>query len=70
MKLQILLIITQSDYNVPGINWDTESVDNHNYPISISQALFQMSVDYGCTQLVNFPTKNDNILDLQQTFPC
>ena len=41
-----------------------ESVERHSYPISINQAILQMSADCGFSQSVNFPTRERNILDL------
>ena len=60
-------ICCTGDFNTPDINWDNESVDSHNYPISISQAILQMSADCGFAQLVNFPSREKNILDLAFT---
>ena len=57
-------ICCTGDFNVPDINWDNESIESHNYPVSISQAVLQMSADCGFTQLVDFPTRERNILDL------
>ena len=45
-------ICCTGDFNVPDINWDNESIESHNYLVSISQAVLQMSADYGFTQLV------------------
>ena len=33
------------DFNVPDINWDTESVLSYRYPLTINQALLKMSAD-------------------------
>jgi len=52
------------DFNVPDINWDNESIESHNYPVSISQAVLQVSADCDFTQLADFPTRERNILDL------
>jgi len=52
------------DFNVPDINWDNESIESHNYPVSITQAVLQMSADCGFTQLVDFPIRERNIIDL------
>ena len=57
-------ICCAGDFNVPNINWTTESVSSYRYPLLINQALLKMSVDCYFTQLVNFTTRDENTLDL------
>jgi len=54
-------ICCTGDYNAPDINWENESIEHHNYPISINQAILQMLANCGFSQSVNFPR---NTLDL------
>ena len=57
-------ICCAGDFNLPDIDWDTESVSRYRYPLAINQSLLKMSADCFFTQLVNSPTRNRNILDL------
>ena len=58
------LICCAGDFNVPDINWDTESVLSYRYPLAINQVLLKMSADCYFAQLVNFATRDENTLDL------
>jgi len=52
------------DANLPDINWKTNSVAGHNYPVTISKLFLDTVLDLSSEQIVKFPTKNENILDL------
>jgi len=48
-------------FNLPDIDWDTDSVSRYRYPLAMNQSLLQMSADCYFTQLVNSPTRDKEI---------
>ena len=44
--------------------WENESIGGHSYPLAINELVLDMSAQCGFTQMVNFPTRERNILDL------
>ena len=52
------------DLNLPDINWTSESVSGYRYTLAINQCTLNMSAECGFTQLVEFPTHDENILDI------
>ena len=57
-------IYCAGDFNLPDIDWSNESINSHRYPLLINQRALGMMHDCSFAQIVNFPTRNDNILDL------
>ena len=52
------------DFNLPHIDWSKNCLkQNPSYP-GESRLLLDTMVDFGLSQLVNFPTRQSNILDL------
>jgi len=52
------------DINLPDIDWTTCSIKGNNYPHRISQLFLDMVHDTSSEQVVNFPTRGANTLDL------
>ena len=52
------------DVNLPDIDWETHTIKGHNYPISINQCFLNTIYDTGSDQIVRFPTRGENILDV------
>ena len=52
------------DFNLPDINWKNYSVAGHQYLQSISETMIATMTGAGLDQIVNFPTRLDNTLDL------
>ena len=52
------------DFNLPDIDWKTNSIVSHNYLIPINKSILDMIQDLGAEQMVDFPTRKDNILDI------
>ena len=52
------------DFNLPDIDWPSNSICGHQYPAAINELYLQMSFNLGLTQHVLTPTRLDNILDL------
>ena len=57
-------IYVAGDFNLPNINWQTRSVSGYNYLIELCDMLIDFLANHGLTQMVNFPTRLTNILDL------
>ena len=55
------------DMNLPDINWETEQITSHQYRHSISESYLQTLACTGLEQVVNFPTRGENILDIIAT---
>ena len=49
--------------NLPGIDWKTGTFTGHSYSVSINQTYKGTFNHVGCEQMLNFPTRIDNILD-------
>ena len=45
------------DFNLPDIDWKTNSIVSHNYLISISKSILDMIQDLGAEQMVDFHTR-------------
>ena len=52
------------DVNLPGICWKNNTVVNHRYSLRINNDFISCINDSGLEQMVNFPTRGDNILDI------
>ena len=52
------------DVNLPDIDWETHAFKGHNYRISINQCFLSTIYDTGSDQIVRFPTRGENILDV------
>ena len=51
------------DTNLPGIDWKTGTFTGHSFPVPINQAYKDTFNHIGCEQMLNSPTRIDNILD-------
>ena len=52
------------DTNLLDIDWKTDTITGHSYPISINQTYIDTFNHIGSEQIVNFPTRVNNILDV------
>ena len=57
-------IWVSGDANLPDIDWETNSIHGSNYNHAISQLLLDIVYDTGSEQIVKFPTRGENILDV------
>ena len=55
------------DINLPNIDWSTNSPSGNNYPTSFCNLVLDLFYDMNFTQLVTFPTRNENTLDIFAT---
>ena len=50
------------DMNLPDIDWDLNTVVHHQYPSCINERFIDFLANCGLSQVVTFPTRNNNIL--------
>lgn len=50
--------------HVPDIDWSRHTISGTNYQQRVSQTFLDITMDLGLEQLVNFPTRQQNTLDL------
>ena len=55
------------DFNLPDIDWKSMSVATSIYPTRLNKFLLDTIQELDLEQVVNFPTRQDNILDLVLT---
>ena len=55
------------DFNLPDISWSDETVTGNRYPKQINQNLIDLAHTLDLTQVVDFPTRVNNTLDLLLT---
>ena len=53
-----------SDFYLPNIDWDNLSVSRYNYSLQLCNIILDFIADSGLTQVVNSPTRENNILDI------
>ena len=59
------------DMNLPDIEWKTEQLATNQYTYSISYSFLDILAITGLQQIVDFPTRNNNDLDIVLTNrPC
>jgi hypothetical protein len=49
---------------MPDIDWEEQTIINRQYPIKTNQTFLEIVADNGLEQIVDFPTRKDNTLDL------
>ena len=52
------------DLNLPNIEWSSNSITDNRYPIILCDQILDFVSDYGYSQIVQSPTRNNNILDI------
>ena len=57
-------ILCAGDFNVPDVQWTSHTIVSHKYPVDINQLILKMVDDCYFTQIMNSPTRNENILDI------
>ncbi len=52
------------DFNLPDIDWESETISGNRYPLGINETMMTMVHDCNLEQIVTEPTRESNILDL------
>ena len=55
------------DFNVPDIDWVSESIKGKQYPLAVNDQVLNLVHECNFEQMVDFPTRDDNTLDLFMT---
>ena len=63
-KFKNSIFILSGDFNLPDINWKTNTIVGSQYSLSKNQLFLDLTHDLGLTQTVQEPTRGNNILDL------
>ena len=63
-KFKTAIVIIAGDFNLPDIDWDRHTVTNNHYAHRVSETYLNIALDLGLEQVVNFPTRLQNTLDL------
>ncbi len=56
--------LVAGDFNLPDVNWQTDTIEGHIYPYEINKNYINMANDLVLTQVVDFPTCENATLDL------
>ena len=52
------------DLNLSNIDWENSCTQGSAYPLALCDTVFDFLQEYGFTQVVNFPTRANNTLDV------
>ena len=63
-KIKNAIFIVAGDFNLPDIHWDSHTVTDNQYPHHVSETFLNIALDLSLEQVVNFPTRQENTLDL------
>jgi hypothetical protein len=56
--------VLAGDFNLPDINWSEQKISSNQYTVGTNQTYLDIASDNGLEQIVDFPTRNENTLDL------
>lgn len=63
-KRPINVFLLGRDFNLSDLNWETLQTEGSQYPSQLSQTVFELISDNSLEQVINFPTRRDETLDL------
>ena len=63
-KFKNAVVWIGGDLNLPDINWDSMTIEGHQYPKCLNERFLEFLQNCGLQQIVTFPTRGDNKLDL------
>ena len=55
------------DINLPDINWSSNSISGNSYRKDINETILEVLANSGLEQVVDFPTRDNNLLDIFAT---
>ena len=58
------ILLIGGDFNLPDITWATNTITGHQYLKAINEHILALEEDLGLSQMVDFPTRKENTLDL------
>jgi len=57
-------ICIAGDINLPNINWERHCTNDNSYAVALCDLSLDFVQDYGFSQMVDFPTRRNNTLDI------
>ena len=63
-QYQSSYFIIGGDFNLPDIDWESSTVKGHQLPRRVNEEFISMQHDLALVQMVLFPTRGQNTLDL------
>jgi hypothetical protein len=63
-QYQCSYFILGDDFNLPDIDWESSTVKGHQLPRRVNEEFISMQNDLALEQMVLFPTRGQNTLDL------
>ena len=63
-KFKTAICVFGGDFNLPDINWTDHTVTDSKYPHRVSKTFLDIAKDLNLEQVVFFPTRLQNTLDL------
>ena len=58
------VIWISGDANLPDIEWETTSIVDHHNPVQVNTLFINTVMDIASEQIVDFPTRGQNLLDI------
>ena len=58
------IIWIAGDINLPNVDWKNNLIHGSAYPIPLYSTFLDLIETHGFTQIVDFPTRGNNILDI------
>ena len=60
-------MILSGDFKIPDIDWESLNVNANAQDRNVQQALIDLSIEHGLTQVHSQPTREGSKLDFSQT---
>ena len=57
-------MVLAGDFNLHDINWSEQTISSNQYTVGTNQTYLDIASDNGIEHIVDFPTRNENTLDL------
>ena len=58
------ILVLTGDFNLHDINWSEQTIISNQYTEGTNQTYLDIASDNGIEHIVDFPTRNENTLDL------
>ena len=58
------VLLIEGDFNLPDINWRDLTISSTQYPSRLNKTFLDIVADNSLEQIIDFPTRKDNTLDL------
>ena len=58
------IFVLAGDFSLPDINWSEQTISSNQYTVGTNQTYLAIASANGLEQIIDFPTRNENTLDL------